>query len=73
MKCMLGVCDGSMPKEGCESLWQNAQDLQYHFEEKIFERRNELIANRDCIVRISDRQLLAFELEECGYIHNERK
>ena len=73
MKCMISSTYGNMPKEGREALWQSAEDLEIHFCEKMDDRRDELNADRDCIVPINDRKLLAFELEECGYIHNERK
>jgi len=73
MRCRVGVRDGDMPKEGCEALWQSAEDLEIHFCEKMDERRDELNADRDCIVPINDRQLLAFELEECCFHYPQRK
>ena len=70
MKCRVGIRDGNMPKDGCEALWQSADDLQIHFEEMLLERRTELNADRDCIVPISDCKLLELQLqlqlEECG-------
>jgi hypothetical protein len=67
MKCRLSTgATNDFPKDGCESLFQSAEDLQIHFEEMMRERRTELNADRDCIVPISDRQLLQLQLEECG-------
>jgi hypothetical protein len=57
--------NGSCPLDGCEELWQSAEDLQIHFEEKMDERLEVLIADRDKIVPISRIRLKALEVEDC--------
>ena len=66
MKCRVGIRDGSMPKDGCEALWNGAEDLEFHWREQMDKRRDELNADRDCIIPISDCKLLQLQLEECG-------
>jgi len=56
----------SSPKEGCEALWNGAEDLECHWLEQMYKRRDELNADRDCIIPISDCKLLQLQLEECG-------
>ena len=67
MRCRLSTGGtSSFPKDGCEALWQGAEDLEIHFRKMMDERRDELNADRDCIVPISDCKLLQIQLEECG-------
>jgi len=57
--------NGSYPLDGCEELWQSADDLYLHFCTLLDERREVLNADRDEIVPSSPIRLKTLEVEDC--------